>query len=109
MSGRLRGLRDVRTLAGAGGIAARPRERHVLLFKIGCLELERSRRLKEKEAALDRIRGIDARICVIDAEIRGHHENLGYGDSLSAARNAVAVENDSPGSGRPRRTIRYGG
>ena len=109
---KMRGLRrlpEVRSMAGAGGAVARPKERHVLQFKIGCLELERSRRLKEKEVALDRIRAIDQRVGAIEAEIRTHHQNLGYAGTPLADRDATAVEAGAPGSAQPRRMIRYGG
>ena len=109
MRGSLRGLPEVKTLAGAGSAGTHPKERHVLQFKIGCLELERSRRLKEKTVALDRIQSIEARMAVIDAEIRKHHENLGYAGSPSAAWEAGGGADRAPGAAQARRTIRYGG
>ena len=108
MRGRLKGLQEVKTLAGTGGPGVRPKERHVLQFKIGSLELELTRRLKEKATALERIREIDARISQIDLEIRKHHENLGYGGSPTAARDAASTQDGAPGSAQTRRTIRYG-
>ena len=99
----------MRSLAGVSAAVSRPKERHVLQFKIGCLELERSRRQKEKDVALERIRGIDSRIAAIAAEILGHHEVLGYGGLPPASRDAGGFDDRGPGSSAPRRTIRYGG
>lgn len=109
----LRGPSETRSLsgtrAGSGGAVARPKERHVLQFKIGCLELERSRRATEKAVALERIRGIDARLAAIDAEIGKHHGDLGYAVSLAHDPGTGVIEDRVQGAGQPRRMIRYGG
>lgn len=60
-----RGLKDVRTLSGSGDGIAQPHKVHL---KISCLELERLRRGKEREAARQRIEVIDKRTEAIDAE-----------------------------------------
>ncbi len=104
----LRGPSDVRSMAGTGSVGARPKERHVLQFKIGCLELERSRRLKERTGAMERIRGIDERMAVIDMEIRKHHEDLGYAGSPPDSLDAGGRDGRTSGSAQPRRMIRYG-
>lgn len=108
MSGRTRGIGVIRTLAGAKRNGAQPKERHVAQFKIGCLELERSRRLKQKAVALDLVRGIDERVTGIEAEIRRLHEALGYEGSPPADREGSTAGGE-PETAQPRRTIRYGG
>ncbi len=60
-----RGLNSIRTLSGSGDGIARP---HKIFLKISCLEMERSRRGKEREAAGKRIDAIDERLQEIDAE-----------------------------------------
>ena len=106
---RYRDLPEIKSVAGTGGAATRPKERHVLQFKIGCLELERSRRMKERAGAIDRIRLVDRRILEIDSEIRKHHDDLGYAGTPPGVLNAVDFDGHSTASGQPRRMIRYGG
>lgn len=60
-----RGLKDIRTLSGSGDGIAQP---HKVYLKISCLELERLRRGKEREAAGKRTEDIDKRMEEIDAE-----------------------------------------
>jgi len=61
----LRGVRDIRTLSGRVDAGSVP---YMGYMKIASLEMERARRLKEKNSALHRIGSIDARFCDIDAE-----------------------------------------
>ena len=61
----IRSVRDIRTYSGrvdAGGVP------YLAYMKIGCLEMEKARREKERNSALERIRNIDSRINDIDAE-----------------------------------------
>lgn len=60
-----RGLKDIRTLSGSGDGIALP---HKVYLKISCLEMERSRRGKEREAARKRVEDVDRRMEAIDAE-----------------------------------------
>ncbi len=61
----LRSLRDVRTLSGMVDKASNP---YMGYMKVSCLEMEKSRRGKEKESALQRVKNIDARLREIEAE-----------------------------------------
>ena len=65
-----RSLQHIRTLSGAIGTGSHSKERHIHHFKIGCLELERTRKATEKQAAEKRIQGIDVRLREIEDEIR---------------------------------------
>jgi hypothetical protein len=61
----IRSVRDIRTYSGrvdAGGVP------YLGYLKIGCLEMEKARREKEREGALARVRNIDSRINDIEAE-----------------------------------------
>jgi hypothetical protein len=61
----IRSVRDIRTYSGrvdAGGVP------YLGYLKIGCLEMEKARREKERDGALARVRNIDSRINDIEAE-----------------------------------------
>jgi hypothetical protein len=61
----IRSVRDIRTYSGrvdAGGVP------YMGYLKIGCLEMEKARREKERDGALARVRNIDSRIHDIDTE-----------------------------------------
>ena len=77
-----RGLRDLRTLSGrvdAGSIPYRG------YMKIACLEMERTRREKEKNSAIHRIRSIDDRFQEIEAEKHRLLSALGERDDGGSA------------------------
>lgn len=61
----LRGLRDIRTRSGRVDSSAVP---YMAYMKIGCLEMEKARREKEKFSAQGRIKNIDARLSEIESE-----------------------------------------
>jgi hypothetical protein len=61
----LRGLRDIRTLSARVDAAAAP---YMGYMKIASLEMERARRLREKNSALNLVHNIDARFQDMDAE-----------------------------------------
>jgi flavoprotein len=61
----LRGLQDIRTLSARVDRAIVPYKEYM---KISCLEMERSRRRKERESAMQRVKNIDTRMREIDAE-----------------------------------------
>jgi hypothetical protein len=89
-----RGLRDLRTLSGrvdAGSIPYRG------YMKIACLEMERTRREKEKDSAIHRIRSIDARFQDIEAEKHRLLSALGERDDGGSAG---PVQTSSSGAGR---------
>ena len=54
---RCRGIDEIKTLAMMRGSGVHSSERHVRQFQVASLELERSRRMKERQANLRRIRG----------------------------------------------------
>lgn len=60
-----RGVTDIRTHSGYANWVGVP---HAAFLKIGCLEMEKARRQKEKDRALARIRAIDDRIAEIEGE-----------------------------------------
>lgn len=72
-----RTMRDLKTQAGMGGTAAKPTSRHAVALQLAMLEIERSRREKESEAAEKHANGVKARLCEIDAECRRLKAQLG--------------------------------
>ena len=70
----VKGVRDIRTYSGrvdAGGVP------YLAFMKISCLEMEKARREKERNSAMDRVRNIDSRINDIEAEKNLLLKNLG--------------------------------
>jgi hypothetical protein len=63
-----RSPRSVSSIKTHSGRASGSNETHRDYFKVGALELERSRRVKERDAANSRIAIINARIAEIDSE-----------------------------------------
>ena len=61
----IRSLKDVRTLAGRVGPSSAPSTAYL---RIACLEMEKERRGREKESAVQRVQDIDARFREIEAE-----------------------------------------
>ena len=82
----IRSVRDIRTYSGrvdAGGVP------YLAYMKIGCLEMEKARREKERNSALERIRNIDSRISDIDAERDLILKELGKNQETQAGRTAT--------------------
>ncbi len=98
-----RGVSQIKTLAAVRGSGVHSNERHVRQFQIASLELERSRRARERQAAMARIHNIDARVLEIDTLIQRHQESLGVsggaGDKVPCETKAAATEK--------RRMLRY--
>ena len=61
----MRGLQDIRTISGRGDDISIP---HKAYMKLSVLEMEKYRRGKEKQSALERVRNIDQRFQDIEAE-----------------------------------------
>ncbi len=61
----MRCLQDIRTLSGGVDQTVLP---HKAYMKIACLEMEKSRRGKERESASFRVKTIDARVEEIEDE-----------------------------------------
>jgi hypothetical protein len=94
----------IKTLASIRGSGSNSGERHVHQFQLASLELDRSRRMNEKNSAAARIREIDVRLHEIDKEIRRHQQALDAGGAGRASSPANASE---PAAGPRRRTLRY--
>jgi hypothetical protein len=78
----IRGLRDIRTYSGRvddGGVV------YLRYLKIGCLEMEKVRREKERDSTIARLRNIDSRINDIDAEKSIILKKLGENQEKSQA------------------------
>ena len=103
----IRGLQEIKTLSAVVSSGDGLNERHVLQFRLGALELECTRRRRERHAAFKRIKDIDARLAEIDALIHKCRETLdGTGVDAAAKRGASnrAVET----AGKRRHVLRYG-
>ena len=77
-----RNLADIKTHAGRAGANGRS---YANFFQMGALELERWRRLKEKEAATARVSEINRRIDEIEAEMAPLREGVGLKTSSNVA------------------------
>lgn len=62
----LRGLSNIRTMSTRSAAEA---PRHEVFTRITSLEMERTRKRTEREAAARRLEAIDARLAAIDAEV----------------------------------------
>jgi len=74
---RAKGSTQIRTLAGIRASGTHSSERHVHQFQIATLELERTRRMQERQAAIHRVEKLELRLAEIDAQIRQRQEVLG--------------------------------
>jgi hypothetical protein len=70
----IRGLQDIRTIAGKPDIINEPYRAYMRLTAI---EMEKARKNKERESALHRVRNIEARFKEIEAEKGALLEALG--------------------------------
>ena len=70
LSMRRKGMDTLRTLSGVLSASRGASERHLQHFKIGCLEMERSRRIKERNAFSRRLVEIDSRLRALEEDIR---------------------------------------
>lgn len=104
MAVRARGAFGIKTLSAVRGCGVHSNERHVYQFQLGALELERTRRLREKQAAIIRIVSLDGRLLEIEAAIRRHQEALG---TTSGVGRASPVLKTRTGASERRRTLRY--
>jgi hypothetical protein len=94
----LRGLQDIRTLSGRIDNASLP---YKDFMKISCLEMEKFRRGKERESAMQRVKNIDLRLRDIEVEKASLIQSLAEKDkgcSLAGAR-GISKPEQSPGSG----------
>lgn len=88
-----RGLQEIRTLSGRVDQASIPYRTYL---KISCLEMEKARKGREKQAALGRLKNINARFQEIEAEKDRLLKVLGEQDSNKPT--------DAPANTEPKRT-----
>lgn len=112
----------VKTAAKAMG-RSKVMERHVHQFQIACLELERTRRMKELSVASQRVTDINSRLEEIEREILAHttamlplpehHLRVVAGGNApaepqpKAPRNRQTVAQEPVATEGKRRTLRY--
>lgn len=108
MSNRARGAQDVRTHSSVFGSGAHSNERHVHMFQLAALELERTRRSREKQTALRRLGDLETRLGEIEALMVTRREALGLvsGDQPDTERKAARNAGGKASAG-PRRVLRY--
>lgn len=123
MSITAKGCTQVKSLASIKKSGSHSGDRHVRHFQVASLEMERSRRLKDREDAARRVQEHDLRLDAIDVLLREHYDALGLvnGDDLSDegpvrlagiapraghARTEGARPPEVPGA--PRRMVLYG-
>lgn len=87
-----KGLKDIKTMSGGVDRVHLP---HRAYFKVGCLELEKTRRNRERQSAQESISRIDTRLHKVEEEKKALLETLG---DLEAGR-----EPPKPVSPRPPR------
>jgi hypothetical protein len=80
----IRGLANIRTRSGTRDQVSEP---YKAFLRIGSLEMEKARRGKEKESALNRVQNIDARFEEIEAEKSELLEAIGIRDAGDAFGN----------------------
>ena len=66
----------VRTPLRSSVTATKRRERHIAHFELGVLELERTRREQERQAAQRKLDQVDVRLRQIERQIRERRETL---------------------------------
>ena len=94
----------IKTMTSVLRAQGRSNERHVHQFQLAALELEQVRRTRERKAAFDRVREVDARLVKIEALIQEHHRSLGLRVEPGAANAHPPVAAAAP----RRRVLRYG-
>ena len=87
--------------------------RHVVQFRLGCLELERSRRLLERAAFVRRLAAIDQRLSEIEVEMAAADVCLGklpIGAPVApkGRPSGIEIEAGAQHESRLRRVVRYG-
>ena len=97
---RVKSVSGTRTLAAVRGSGVHSKDRHVKAFQIASLELERTRKMRELQAARARMGALLERLREVDALIKKHYADLGV-------VSIDVVEEPAPPL-RKRQTIRYG-
>jgi hypothetical protein len=103
-----RGVQEIKTHSSILGSGTHSNERHVHQFQLASLELERTRRTREKQAAMRRVADIDARMAEIDSLIGRHQAALGLSnDNGPGAERTDAVRGQEKPAAEKRRVLRY--
>lgn len=87
----IRGVQSIRTISGRSDPVSEP---YKAFLRIGALEMEKARRGKERQSAMDRVRNIEARFRQIEDEKAALMNSLG--DALGQRSTGNAV--DAPGN-----------
>jgi septal ring factor EnvC (AmiA/AmiB activator) len=106
MGARAKGVSGIKTLASIRGSGVHSNERHVHQFQIASLELERTRRIQERQSTLNRLKSLEERLAGIDEEIRKHQAVLGQ-EAPSPQERKPAAEPKAEDSERRRQLFRY--
>ena len=100
----IRGLQDVRTLSGRVDKAALVYKGYM---KLSCLEMEKFRRNKERESAMQRVNNIDARFSDIEREKKALLQALGCLDAGGSAPAKRDGRKQTPGPDDKSFRIKY--
>ncbi|MGA9176771.1 MAG: hypothetical protein WBZ05_05965 [Desulfobacterales bacterium] len=95
----IRGLQNIRCHSGKGDQVS---EHYKAFLRIGCLEMEKARRGKEKESAMLRVKVINERFQEIDAEKAELLKELDIKNTIAIGMDATGKKSN-PGS-NPNRT-----
>lgn len=88
----LRSVKDIKTHAGSVGQTFSP---HKVFMKISCLEMERARRIKERESAQLRIKTINDRLMAIDMEKSTLLDRINIANTMQANAKAHTESDDA--------------
>ncbi len=99
MTIRAKSVAGTRTLSVVRGSGVHAKDRHVKAFQVASLELERTRRMREYQAARDRMAALTERLREVDALLAKFRRDLGAPGDLP---------DDVPPPPGKRQTIRYG-
>lgn len=124
MSHTTRGSAQVKGLASLQKTGATSGARHVRHFQVASLEIERSRRARERKDMIERLRATEQRLDEIDDLLHGHYVALGLQEGADGAAEGAAppdalplagssfprpgAQAPEPPRGSPRRVVLYG-
>jgi hypothetical protein len=100
----IRGLANIRTRSGTRDQVSEP---YKAFLRIGSLEMEKARRGKEKESALNRVQNIDTRFQEIETEKSGLLKAIGITASGDACGNPGNGQEHVPSQNKGRFKISY--
>ncbi len=100
----IRGLANIRTRSGTRDQVSEP---YKAFLRIGSLEMEKARRGKERESAMNRVQNIDTRFQEIEAEKSGLLEAIGMPVTGSACANPADGPKRAPNHNKGEFKISY--